>query len=101
MSTKAKQITGIQVINHKIFHNDVDVDTVSIKEAMDQFLKFLKPPGSKIVLVGHNCKVFDIPVLLNVMSKLNILQKFQHVVTGFSDTLPLFKVSSPNQSSYS
>ena len=57
---------------------------------MKQFLNFLKPSGSNIVLVGHNCKVFDIPVLLTVMSKLNILEKFQHVGNGFYDTLPVF-----------
>lgn len=84
-----------------MFHYDVEVDTVSIKKAMKQFLNCLKPSGSNIMLVGHNCKVFDIPVLLTVMSKLNILEKFQHVGNGFYDTLPVFKVLHPNQSSYS
>ena len=65
MSAKAKQITGIQVANHKMkthvsksktdnwntsCHSqddldDVEVDVVSIIETMKQFLKFLKPSG--------------------------------------------------------
>ena len=45
MSAKARPINGIHVVNQKMFHNDVEVDTVSIEEAMDQFLKFLKQSG--------------------------------------------------------
>lgn len=101
MSSKATEITGIKVVNNKMYHNDEEVETVSIKDALIQFIDFIKKSESDAVLVGHNSKVFDLPVLFNILSKLNILEAFSSAVIGFIDTLPLFKISHPNLSSYS
>ncbi|XP_061190963.1 uncharacterized protein LOC133199106 [Saccostrea echinata] len=101
MTSKATEITGIQVVNNKMYHNHEEVETVSIKDALIQFMDFMKMSGPDVVLVGHNSKVFDLPVLFNILSKLNILETFSSAVTGFIDTIPLFKMSHPNLSSYS
>ncbi|XP_062579139.1 uncharacterized protein LOC134241063 [Saccostrea cucullata] len=67
MSSKATEITGIKVVNNKMYHNDEEVETVSIKDALIQFIDFMKKSESDAVLVGHNSKVFDLPVLFNIL----------------------------------
>ncbi|XP_062581909.1 uncharacterized protein LOC134243696 [Saccostrea cucullata] len=67
MSSKATEITGIKVVNNKMYHSDEEVETVSIKDALIQFIDFIKKSESDAVLVGHNSKVFDLPVLFNIL----------------------------------
>lgn len=45
-----------------------------------------------MVLVGHNCKSFDIPVLLSAIENNNLLESFMSTgVIGVIDTIPLLK----------
>ena len=55
-------------------------------------------PGDKI-LVAHNCKTFDAPMLTREISKENLWERFSKAATGFSDTLPIFKARFPGRKS--
>ena len=102
ISKKAEEITGIKVSGRKMYHHDAEVPAVGIKEGLHRFLNFLNKPDKQLTLVGHNIKVFDIPVLLNALGNCNLVEDFvQSNVTGILDTLPLFKVTHPGLHSYS
>ena len=53
-----------------------------------------------VILVGHNVKVFDIPILLHALESCSLISIMQQVVKGFLDTKKLFKLTHPNMSSY-
>lgn len=94
-------MTGLEFENGKMFHNSRQVEHLGIKEALHKLFLFLEK-FDKVILVGHNCKSFDIPILLSALQNNNLLENFMSVgVIGVIDTLPLFKVCLPNLSSYS
>jgi DNA polymerase III alpha subunit (gram-positive type) len=102
MSAKASEITGITVKSNQLYHHHKRVNAVGINVVVQNFLEFLKEKDMGVtVLVGHNCKVFDLPVLPNTLKNLDMLQSFLSIVTGCIGTLPLFKMSHPDFSSYS
>ena len=50
-----------------------------------------------MVLVAHNGFRFDAPVLTRELILFNMWAEFKSVVTGFADTLPLFKEKLPER----
>lgn len=50
------------------------------------YQKFSNP-----ILVGHNIQSFDLPVLINQLSRYNLYTDFQETVYGFIDTLKVAK----------
>lgn len=94
ISPAASIVTGIQFENRKMYHNNREVEYSRIQPALEKLFVFLAK-FEKVVLVGHNCKSFDIPVLLSALENNNMLESFMSTgVIGVIDTLPLFKVSS-------
>lgn len=62
------------------------VETTSVGDGLHLFLDFVSQhPNS--VMIGHNIQSFDIPILINQLSKHNMMKKFQSSVCGFIDTL--------------
>ncbi|XP_061195042.1 uncharacterized protein LOC133203237 [Saccostrea echinata] len=96
----ASEITGLSVRNGKLYHNNEEVTGISLMAALDSFLKFLEKYNN-IILVGHNIKVFDCPVLFRALESCSMLSRFSRKVKGFMDTKLLFRISHPNLSSYS
>ena len=73
---------GVQVPAFKTF-----------SEALDSFLNWLRQATKeqKVVLVAHNAKGFDIPILLHNAKNAGKLNKLTNHIAGYIDTLPLFR----------
>ena len=74
-----------------MYHRGNPVESVGIREALNLFLDFL---GDRpVVVVGHNIKAFDCPILLNAARACgsDTVDRLQDAVHGFVDTLPLFR----------
>ncbi|XP_063448459.1 uncharacterized protein LOC134727990 [Mytilus trossulus] len=97
---QASEVTGLKFQNGKMYHDDREVQSIGIYNALKAFILFLKEIHNT-VLVGHNSKIFDVPILINALEKNGLLNNFMSSVKGFIDTLPLFKECIPNQPSYS
>lgn len=86
----ASRVTGLTIRSRKLLLDGQQVQTVPLREALNLFISFLKT-FSRPVLVGHNCKRFDCPILLRIMTEFNLLKEFQDVVSAYLDTLLLSK----------
>ncbi|XP_065944826.1 uncharacterized protein [Magallana gigas] len=101
ITPSASEITGLVVRNGKLYHLQKEVNAISLIAALDSFLKFLEKYNSGVILVGHNIKSFDCPVLFRALESCSLLSKFSSKVNGFLDTKLLFRISHPNLTSYS
>lgn len=75
-----------------LFYRDKEVQTLKISDALEsfrQFLEKLSDGNKKCLLVAHNAR-FDVPRLLCAISHVNA-SKILDLVTGFADTLALFR----------
>ncbi|CAC5391995.1 unnamed protein product [Mytilus coruscus] len=100
ITPKAQEITGIKVEGSKMFCHDKEVKSVSIKEALELFLQFFSQ-NKENVIIGHNIKSYDIPVLFCALNNCSIMNEFSCSIVGFLDTLQLFKSLLPGLTSYS
>ncbi|CAD6234036.1 GSCOCG00012356001-RA-CDS, partial [Cotesia congregata] len=73
----ASAVTGLTVVDDELYLNDVKVKTISLKESLENFLKFLRVSPKPSILVAHNAK-FD-------------AKHLKSTIKGFTDTLVLFK----------
>ena len=85
---KASQVHGLRFTNDNLECNNKVVETVSLTEGIIGFYEFLCRFNKKCILTAHNCK-FDYPRLIIAIKKVFMLDRFQSVVEGFSDTLPV------------
>ena len=100
MTKKAMEVTEIKIVNKKIYHKNAEVNHLLIKDALDNFVKFIGDDNSTI-LIAHNCKSFDMHILMNAFKNVDILEALTSRVLGFVDTLPMFKILHPKRISYS
>ena len=82
----------------KLFLRGRPISSVGIKEGLSLFKNWLSSFGKNIILIGHNVKAFDVKHLLR---HANLHGIDFDLVTGFVDTLPMFKHFHPGQPSYS
>ncbi|XP_052680137.1 uncharacterized protein LOC128160870 [Crassostrea angulata] len=73
ISPAASTVTGIQFENGKMYHSNKEVEYSRIQPALQKLFMFLAKL-EKVVLVGHNCKSFDIPVLLSAIENNNLFE---------------------------
>ncbi|XP_058810432.1 uncharacterized protein LOC131675464 [Phymastichus coffea] len=95
--SKVSEITGIALVNGEIFSNGRKVNTVSIKAALNNFLKFLQEQGTTIILLVHNYFRFDANVLLHHLKQISMLDEFKIAVKGFADSLLITKKIVPDR----
>ncbi|XP_025113094.1 uncharacterized protein LOC112575437 [Pomacea canaliculata] len=97
---EAESVHGLSFDEHegRLYLNDQPVDAVNIRQALSEFLEFVG--DDPVVLFAHNCKWFDALVLFNAMEACGLLAEFESKVTGFVDTVPLFKAVCPGLDSY-
>ena len=100
ISAKASEVTKIRVVNGKMYHDGRAVPAVTIVAALDSFINFFED-SRKNLLVGHNIRSYDCPILLNALMSCGKLSTFQRNVFGFVDTLKLFKLHHKGLPSYS
>ncbi|XP_053366622.1 protein PML-like [Clarias gariepinus] len=84
----ASSATGLTIDREQLHLHGQPVVTVSLSEALNLFISFLKTI-SRPILVGHNCKQFDCPILLRILIEFNLLEEFRDVVPVYLDTLLL------------
>ena len=85
--------------NNDMFVNGKKVTTTDIRSAVDDLLTWLdKFPN--VILVAHNGRKFDFPVLTSAISNVQAMDKFMACVMGLLDSLTLFKKVLPGQGSY-
>ena len=77
ISAAASKVTGVMVVNGRLHHFGKHVESESTSEAMRKFLTWLEElHGGSILLVGHNCFEFDLPVLHNEMQRWRLMASF-------------------------
>lgn len=101
LTESAREVTGFTVRNAVLFLRGRPVDTIPLTEALTSFIEFLRSFGQPVLLAAHNARRFDMPVILRVLRRCSLKQKFQEVVHGFVDTFILSKQLFPKLSSYS
>ena len=90
ISQNATEITGLEVRDSKLYYKKTQVTAITISECLEQFIDWCQQK-QRVLLVAHNCKVFDAPRLVNHVEKCDKLEAFSKAVVGFSDTLSAFK----------
>lgn len=101
ITDKATEVTGLRVLDWKMFHDGEEVDAVHLVAAVDALLNFFTKFQTKVVLVGHNVKSFDCHIFLNSLQNCGKTQEIGNCVAGFVDTKQLFKVFDSNVGSFS
>lgn len=80
MTSKAAEVTGIYVINGKMYCHGKEVNAVKLSAAADALLKIFMKFQSKVVLIGHNIKSFDFHLLLNALESCSKTDAFYTVL---------------------
>lgn len=88
MQRGAGRVTGFRVRRRRLYLHRRPVLTNSLREVLVSFIAFLRMLGRPLV-VGHNIRRFDCPVLARALDELALRTEFQSTVSGCVDTLPL------------
>lgn len=97
---EATNITGFTVHNSRLYRHGHLMSTIPLRDLLIHFISYLAQFYHPI-LVAHNAKWFDVPVLMRVLAENSLLQEFKQRVHGFLDTLPLCRHIYPNLRRYS
>lgn len=96
-SSAASSVTGLTVTNGQLLKHSIPLETVSPQTAITGLIEFLKSVSSSVVLAAHNGHRFDAPRILSLVNENNMLDCFQSVVVGFTDTLPFLRNKLPER----
>ena len=100
IAASAQQITGKVVSDSGCMTvSGEPVEAESVTTAMNKFMTWLERFPC-VVLVAHNGRRFDYPVLISAITCLDFISRFFCCVVGFIDSLPVFRKVFPNQESY-
>ena len=100
ISPDASAATMLTFIDGVLLYNGAPVAAISLVDALNQFIKYLGKcvkDTDKCLLLAHNCHQFDSKVLLNKLGQCDLLENFDNVCIGFSDSLPLFQSLEPER----
>jgi DNA polymerase III epsilon subunit-like protein len=99
ISDNAQQVTGIRMVGNTMQVNRNNVDARPLCEALNSFCDWLQS-FNNVVLVAHNGRRFDFPVLVTACDNAGLCDKFFHCVAGCVDSLPVFKKVYSDRKSY-
>ncbi|KAI9546505.1 hypothetical protein NQZ68_026726 [Dissostichus eleginoides] len=88
MQRGASKVTGFRVRRQRLYLHRQPVFTNTLREALVSFIAFLQMFEHPLV-VGHNIRCFDCPVLARALEELDLRAEFEAAVSGYVDTLPL------------
>lgn len=88
MQRGAAKVTGFRVRRQRLYLHRQLVLTNSLREVLVSFIAFLQMLGRPLV-IGHNIRRFDCPLLARALDELDLRTKFESSVSGCVDTLPL------------
>ncbi|XP_071182154.1 uncharacterized protein [Mytilus edulis] len=97
MDPKASEVTGLYSDGRFLYYKGQKLNTLSKFVGLEKFIKWLP---HKAVLVAHNCKIFDSKIIVAQLSSVNLVNEFHRKVSGFSDSLHIFKQKYPGRKSY-
>lgn len=86
ISTYATRVTGFSMMNGCLHLHGHAVNTVTIQEALLDLLELAKSCG-RCILIGHNIRTYDIPILYRVLHENKMVSAMQAVTRGCVDTL--------------
>ncbi|XP_071139960.1 maternal protein exuperantia-like [Mytilus edulis] len=101
ISNGASAVTNISVIGSQMYYNLQAVPSKLQNVAFTDFNDFVMSFPVKPLLVGHNIKRYDCHVMYNSLKFHNMWNEFASNISGFLDTLELFKLLYPKRPSYS
>ncbi|XP_032379883.1 protein PML [Etheostoma spectabile] len=88
MQRGAAKVTGFRVRRQRLYLHRQLVHTNSLREVLVSFIAFLQMLRRPLV-IGHNIRCFDCPLLARVLDELDLRAEFESAVSGCVDTLPL------------
>ncbi|KAJ0001073.1 hypothetical protein NQD34_006093 [Periophthalmus magnuspinnatus] len=92
MDWGAMRATGLSVHKHRLYLHKRPVLCTPPTEALLAFLSFLhmcQKPTQRPLLVGHNARAFDVPVLLRALEGRGLRGALEDTVEGAVDSLAL------------
>ena len=92
ITPKASEITGIEVVNGKMFCKNEEINAVNISDGLNALLNFLSNFQTKVILVGHIIKSYDCHLFLNALESCNRTNVVSQHIEGFVVTKMLFKI---------
>ncbi|XP_068595864.1 DNA polymerase III PolC-type-like [Brachionichthys hirsutus] len=101
ITRSAASVTGFVVDNGKLFCRGKRMKTIDLHDLLVSFIDFLRSFPRPVLLVAHNARLFDAPVLTSALKALSLWREFSSLVTGFLDTFLLIKNVYRGLSSYS
>ncbi|ELU14671.1 hypothetical protein CAPTEDRAFT_186863 [Capitella teleta] len=106
MTADAETITGVTVVEsptgRKMFAHGKELPAVDLSKAINDFINWLEETGqSSAIMVAHNGKRFDFPVLMTALMSANLTTQFNDRIAGFVDSLTVLKKVLPKRQSYS
>nr|XP_006814344.1 PREDICTED: protein PML-like [Saccoglossus kowalevskii] len=99
ISPVVSRITHLMVKNGELCYQGQPVKTMDLKTCLEKFLYFLLDVKNPI-LVGHSNHSFDCRYLITAIKESSFIDRFMAVISGFVNTLPLFKSVFPDKGSY-
>ena len=100
IAPSAERVTKITMRNNSdMIVNGVPVESVGIKQALSEFLEWMKS-FQNIVIVAHNGRRFDFVVLTSALTNCGLFDEYVTVVAALADSLTVFKSVIKNQESY-
>lgn len=90
-----------KIIKGDLFLRGSLVPSTLLETCLNQLLEWLEQQHKKsmaTILIDHNIKAFDCKYLMRELEVHNMITRFEKLVLGFVDSLPLFKVGFPTGS---
>lgn len=84
----ASKVNGFYVRRRRLYRHQQPVLANTLREVVVSFLAFLRMLRQPLV-VGHNIRRFDCPLLARALDELDLRAEFESCVSGCVDTLPL------------
>ncbi|XP_060565928.1 LOW QUALITY PROTEIN: uncharacterized protein LOC132724962 [Ruditapes philippinarum] len=99
ISAGARQVTGLSVDGDRLLHLGQPVEATDIKSALQLFTAWVKKIPN-CVLVAHNGKKFDFPVIVIALNCAGVYDMFVDGTKALVDSLSLFRKVIPGRKSY-
>ena len=105
ISPRATEVTGLssQIVNGNrcLMKARITLEMALLALVADKFVSWLVSLSAEsLVMVGQNTLTFDCRVLFPQFLSCGTLDRLLSIVSGFADTLPMFKTVYPDQPRY-
>jgi len=99
ISETAQQVTGIRMVGNTMQVKGSNAYACPVCEALMPSCEWLEC-FDNVVLVAHNGRRFDFPVLITACENVRLCDRLFHCVSGCADSLPVFNKVFAGRTSY-